>query len=61
MEIQYLSSSIKLRTQEEGKEMLSRINMATAINAAQMQTIDNWTTLCENTHSALRGQMEADK
>ena len=61
MGIQYLALSMEQRTQEVGNELLSRINMAAAINAAQMQRIDKWTTSSENAHSALKLQMEADK
>ena len=49
------------RTQQVGNELLSRINMAAAINAAQMQRIDMWTTSSENAHSAVKLQMEADQ
>ena len=49
------------RTQEVGNELLSQINMAAAINAAQMQRIDKWTTSSEHAHSALKLQMEADR
>ena len=34
--------------------------MSAAINAAQMERIDRWTTLSENTHSVLKLQMEPD-
>ena len=61
MGIQYLALSMEQRTQEVGNELLSRINMAAAINAAQMQRIDKWTTSSENAHSVLKLQMEADK
>ena len=61
MGIQYLDLNMEQRTQEVGNELLSRINMAAAINAAQMQRIDKWTTSSENANSALKLQMEADK
>ena len=61
MGIEYLALSMEQRTQEVGNELLSRINMAAAINAAQMQSIDKWATSSENAHSALKLQMEADK
>ena len=41
--------------------VLSRINMAAAINAAQMQRIDKWMTSSENAHSTLKLQIDADK
>ena len=53
MAIQYLALSMEQRTQEVGNEFLSRINMAPAINAVQMQRINKWTTSSENAHSAL--------
>ena len=59
--IQYLALSMEQRTQDVGNELLGRINMAAAVNAAQMQRIEKWTTSSENAHSALRLQMEADK
>ena len=40
MGIQYLALSMEQRTQEVGNELLSRINMAAANNAVQMQRID---------------------
>ena len=61
MGIQYLALSMEPRTQEVGNELLSRINMAAAINATQMQRIDKWMTSSENAHSTLQVQMEADK
>ena len=61
MGIQYLALSMEQRTQEVGNELLSRINMAAAINAAQMQRIGKWTTSSENAHSTLKLQMVADK
>ena len=61
MGMQYLALSMEQLTQEVGNELLSRINMAAAINAAQMQRIDKWTTSSENAHSVLILQMEADK
>ena len=61
MGIQYLALSMEQRTQEVHNELLNRINMAAAVNAAQMHRIDKWTTSSENAHSALRLQMEADK
>ena len=61
MGIQYLALSLKQRTQEVGNELLSRINMATAVSAAQMQRIDKWITSGKNAQAALRLQMEADK
>ena len=48
-------------TQDVGNELLGRINMAAAVNAAQMQRIEKWTTSSENAHTTLRLQMEADK
>ena len=61
MGIQYLALSMEQRTQEVGNELLSWINMAAAVNAAQTQRIGKWTTSSENAHSDLRLQMEADK
>ena len=61
MGIQYLALSMEQRTQVVGNELRSWINMAAAINAAQMRRIDKCTTFCENAHSALKLQMEADK
>ena len=61
MGMQYLALTMEQRTQEVGNELLNRINMAAAVNAAQMQRIDKWTTSSENAHSVLRLQMEADK
>ena len=49
------------RTQEVGNELLNRINMVAAVNAALMQRTDKWTTFCENAHSVVRLQIEADK
>ena len=49
------------RTQEVVNELLGQINMVAAINAAQMERIDKWTTSSKNTHSPLRLQMEAEK
>ena len=49
------------RTQDVGNELLGRINMAAAVNAAQMQRIEMWTTSSQNAHSALKLQMEANK
>ena len=57
----YLALTMEQRTQDLGNELLGRINMATAVNAAQMQRFEKWMTSCENAHSALRLQMEADK
>ena len=57
----YLALPMQQRTQEVGNELLKRIDMAAAVNAAQMQRIDKWTTSSENAHSVLRLQMEADK
>ena len=57
MGMQYLALTMEQRTQEVGNELLNRINMATAVNAAQMQRIDKWTTSSENAHSVLRLQM----
>ena len=48
-------------TQDVGNELLGQINMAAAVNAAQIQRIEKWTISSENAHSALRLQMEADK
>ena len=59
--MQYLALTMEQRTQAMGNELLGRINMAAAVNAAQMQRIEKWTTSSENAHSALRLQMEADK
>ena len=39
----------------------ARSTWQAAVNAAQMQRIDKWTTSRENAHSALRLQTEADK
>ena len=49
------------RTKEVGNKLLNQINMAAAINTAQMQRIDEWTISSENAHSLLKLQMEADK
>ena len=49
------------RTQDVGNKLLSWINMATAVNAAQMQRIEKWSTFSEIAHMAMRLQMEADK
>ena len=49
------------QSQEVGKELLARINMAEAVNAAQIERIDKWTSSSENPHLALRLQMKADK
>ena len=59
--IQYLALTMEQRTQDVGNELHGRINMAAAVNAAQMQRIEKWTTSSENAHSALRLRMEADK
>ena len=59
--MQYLALTMEQRTQDVGNELLGRINMAAAVNAAQLQRIEKWTTSSENAHSALRLQMEADK
>ena len=59
--MQYLALTMEQRTQEVCNELLSRINMATAVNAAQMQRIKKWSTSSENAHMALKLQMEADK
>ena len=61
MGIQYLALRMEQRTLDVGNELHSQINMAAAVNAAQMQRIDKWTTSSENAYSALRLQMEADK
>ena len=61
MGIQYLALRMEQRTLEVGNELLSRINMAAAINAAQIQRIDKWTTSSKNAHSTLKLQIEADK
>ena len=58
--MQYLALTMKQRTQDVGNELLRRINMAVAVNTAQMQRIEKWTTSCENAHSALKLHMEAD-
>ena len=60
MGMQYLALSMEQRTQEVSNELLGRINMAAAVNVAQMQRIEKWTTSSGNAHSALRLQMEAD-
>ena len=49
------------RTQDVGNELHSRINIAAAVNAAQMQRIEKWLTFSEHAHMALKLQMEADK
>ena len=59
--MQYLALTMEQRTQAVGNELLGRINMAAAVNAAQMQRIEKWTTSSESAHSALKLQMEADK
>ena len=58
--MQYLALTMEQHTQDVGNELLGRINMAAAVNAAQIQRIEKWTTSSENTHSAFRLQMEAD-
>ena len=58
--IQYLALTMEQRTQDVGNRLLGRINLAAAVNAAQMQRIEKWITSSENAHSALRLQMEAD-
>ena len=60
MGMQYLAFPMEQWTQEVGNELLNRINMAAAVNAAQMQRIDKWTTSSENAHSVLQLQIEAD-
>ena len=59
--MQYLALTMEQRTQDVGNELLGRINMAAVVNVAQMQGIEKWTTSIENTHAALKLQMEADK
>ena len=59
--MQYLALTMEQRTQDVGNELLGRINMAAAVNAAQMQRIEKCATSSQNAHSALRLQMEADK
>ena len=59
--MQYLALTMELGTQDVSNELLRWINIAAAVNAAQMQRIEKWTTSSENAHSALRLQMEADK
>ena len=61
--MQYLALTMEQWTQDVGKELLSQINMAAAVNAAQMQRIEKWSesTSSENAHMALKLQMEADK
>ena len=61
MGMQYLALTMKQRTQDVGNELHSRINMAAAVNAAQMQRIENWSTSSANAHMVLKLQMEADK
>ena len=51
--MQYLASTMEQRTQDVGNELLRRINMAAAVNAAQITRIEKWTTSSENAHSAL--------
>ena len=53
MGVQYLAMTMEQRTQEVGNELLNRINMAAAINAAQRQRIDKWTRSTVNAHSVL--------
>ena len=61
MGMHYLALTMEQWTPEVGNELLNRINMAAAVNAAQMPRIDKWTTYSENAHSVLQLQMEADK
>ena len=61
MGMQYLALTMEQRSQEVGNELLNWINMAAAVNAAEMLRIDKWTTSSENSHSVLRLQLEADK
>ena len=53
MGMQYLALNMEQQTQEVGNELLARINMAAAVNAAQIQRIDKWTSSSENAHLAL--------
>ena len=59
--MQYLAQSMEQRTQEVGNKLRNRINLAAAVNAAQMHMIDKWTTSSENSHSVLRLQIQVDK
>ena len=59
--MQYLALSLEQHNLDVGNDLLGQINMAAAVNAAQMQRIEKWTTSSENAHSALKLQMEADE
>ena len=59
--MEYLALTLEQGTQAVDNELLNWINMATAVNAAQMLRINKWTTSRENAHSVLQLQMEAHK
>ena len=61
MGIQNLALTMEQHTQAVSDELLSWIRMAAAVNVAQLQRIGKWLTSSENTHLALKLQMEADK
>ena len=61
MGIQYLELTIEQRTQDIGDELLYWINMAAAVNTAQIWRIEKWSTSSENAHMVLQLQIEADK
>ena len=61
MRMQYLALTMEQRTHAVGNELLNRINIAAAVNAAQMPRIEKWLTSSENANMALKQQMEADK
>ena len=61
MGIQYLTLTMEQMTKEVGNELLGRTNKTIAINTAQIQMIDQWTTTIKNAHSALNLQLEANK
>ena len=61
MGMQNLALTMEQRTQDVSNELHSQINMAAAVNTAQMQRIEKWSTSSENSHMALKLQMEADK
>ena len=48
MGMQYLALTMEQRTQDVGNKFLSQINMAAAVNEAQMQRIEKWSTSSEN-------------
>ena len=61
MGMQYLALTKEQRNQAVGNGFLKQINMASTVNAAQMQRIKKWSTFGENAHLALKLHMEADE